>query len=180
MRVFFAIEFNQEVKDRLFKVQQELRKYCIGGNYSHKENFHLTLRFIGEQNPEQLQKLVSTLHNTTQGATGFGLVIDKLGTFNKGSKKIIWAGLDRSSELQYLYGKLEGALENICYPREQKVYSPHVTLIRETRLEHSTEGFESIGFDKIHIQVGAISLMESKRVDNRLTYSAISRVDLHG
>lgn len=180
MRVFFAIEFNEEVKERLFFIQQELRKYCNGGNYSYKENFHLTLRFIGDQTPEQIQKLVEALRNTAEGTAGFGLTIDRLGDFNKGSRKIIWAGIERSSELQHLYCKLEGALGEIGYPREQKAYSPHVTLIRETRLENSTEGFNSIGFGKIQTQVGAISLMESKRVDNRLTYSAISRIDLLG
>lgn len=178
MRVFYAIEFKEEIKDSLFSVQKDLRRLCNGGNFSHRENFHLTLRFIGEQTPEQVQKLISALHNTAAVTSGFTLKINRLGAFNKGNKKIIWAGLEKNIELQLLYNELENNLDKAGYPREERGYSPHITLVRETRLENSAEGLNNIKFNNIHIQVDSISLMESKRVDNRLTYTAIARVAL--
>lgn len=178
MRVFFAIEFKEEIKDRLYLVQQVIKQMCSGGNFSHRENFHLTLRFIGEQTPEHVQKLKNALTSIAADTSGFELIIDRLGTFNKNNRKIIWAGLEKNNELQQLYNKLEGTLEKAGYQLEQKAYSPHVTLVREARLEKSTEGLNDVAFEKIHTQVNSISLMESKRVDNRLAYIAISKVDL--
>ncbi|HOA81090.1 MAG TPA: 2'-5' RNA ligase family protein [Defluviitaleaceae bacterium] len=57
MRVFIAIDFNNRLKDYLKEKQDELRKYCTKGNFTHKENFHLTIVFIGEVNEGEIIKI---------------------------------------------------------------------------------------------------------------------------
>jgi 2'-5' RNA ligase len=178
MRVFFAIEFEEDIKEHLFFLQQEIMKYCSGGNFSHKENFHLTLRFIGEQNPGQVEKLIKTLHIAASGTHCFQLKIDRLGSFSKGSKKIIWTGLENSNELQQLYQRLEAVLEKEGYPIEGRGYNPHITLVREARLTENVPGFDKIQLGKLAVKVSSISLMESKRVNDKLTYTAINKAEL--
>ena len=48
MRTFIAIELEEETKAQLAEVQAEAEKLCRRGNYTPKENFHLTLHFLGE------------------------------------------------------------------------------------------------------------------------------------
>jgi 2'-5' RNA ligase len=180
MRVFFAIEFEEEIKERLYSLQQEIKKYCSGGNFSHKENFHLTLRFIGEQNPGQVEKLRRALRTAAAGTPCFQLQIDRLGAFSKGNKKIIWTGLEENNELQKLYCRLEAALEREGYFCEGRSYSPHITLVRETRPAENAPGIDKIQLDKSAVKVSSISLMESKRVNDRLTYTAIDKAGLQG
>ncbi|OPX43475.1 2'-5'-RNA ligase [Ruminiclostridium hungatei] len=175
MRVFFAIELEEEIKDYLFSMQQKLRKICNGGNFTHKDNFHLTLRFMGEQSEEQLLSLKNALTAAASEAQSFELRLWGLGAFNKGSKKIIWTGLEKSKELQGLYQSLETALEQEGYPREERSYSPHITLARETRLESGFLETGIIPVERLSVRVASISLMESARVNNRLCYQAVHK-----
>ncbi|MDF2985255.1 MAG: 2-5 ligase [Eubacterium sp.] len=178
MRVFFAIEFEEEIKEYLYSVQQEVKRNCSGGNFSHKENFHLTLRFMGEQSPQQITVLKNALLETAEKLKGFELKLNKLGSFNKGNKKIIWLGLQRSGELQILYKKLEGVLEKEGYAREDRGYNPHITLVREARLDEKVVEIENINIEKLTVRVKTISLMESARVNNKLAYTAIQKAGL--
>lgn len=175
MRVFFAVELEEEIKEYLFSLQQKLRKVCSGGNFTHKDNFHLTLRFMGEQSEEQLLQLKNALYAAASEAQRFELRLGGLGAFNKGSKKIIWTGLDRSRELLSLHECLETVLEQEGYIREERSYSPHITLVRETRLESGFLEADIIPFEKLTVKVSSISLMESARVNNRLCYQAVQK-----
>ena len=46
LRTFIAIELEEETKAQLAEVQAEAEKLCRRGNYTPKENFHLTLHFL--------------------------------------------------------------------------------------------------------------------------------------
>lgn len=52
LRTFIAIELEEETKAQLAEVQAEAEKLCRRGNYTPKENFHLTLHFLGEVQEE--------------------------------------------------------------------------------------------------------------------------------
>ena len=54
LRTFIAIELEEETKAQLAEVQAEAEKLCRRGNYTPKENFHLTLHFLGEVQEEDL------------------------------------------------------------------------------------------------------------------------------
>ncbi len=178
MRVFFAIEFTNEIKDYLFSLQQDIRKYCTGGNFSHRENFHLTLRFIGEQNLQQVEILKEVLKEVAAATSPFELRLDNTGSFNKGNRKIIWAGLGKSIELQQLYQRLEISLEKTGYQKEDRAYSPHITLAREVQIGDAAVDISKTSFSSQTIIVNSISLMESARINNKLTYTALERAEL--
>ena len=181
MRLFFAIEFNEELKDYLFSIQKEIRQYCIGGNFTSKDNFHLTLRFIGEQSHHQAEQLISAMKATAASLESsiekFELRLNKIGKFDRGNKKILWIGLQRSQELQALYNKLEINLLNIGYNKEERSFNPHITLAREVRIEGFDQLANKIKLKDNAIMVNAISLMESKRIDNKLCYVPLERVE---
>ena len=48
MRLFIAIQFNDEIIEALNELQEDLRDQGMEGHYSPSENLHLTLAFIGE------------------------------------------------------------------------------------------------------------------------------------
>ena len=52
MRLFIAINFDEETKQSIIAVQRRLREWGRG-NFSHPENLHLTLAFLGETAPER-------------------------------------------------------------------------------------------------------------------------------
>ena len=81
MRTFIAIELEEETKAQLAEVQAEAEKLCRRGNYTPKENFHLTLHFLGEVQEEDLDYLQEAIYETARRNRPFTMTIDKIGFF---------------------------------------------------------------------------------------------------
>lgn len=177
MRVFFAIEFDDDIKTYLSEIQQKVRQHCTSGNFTLKENFHLTLRFIGEQNTDQVQNLKQVLKDAAR-FQGFELILDKPGIFRKGNRGIIWLGIEKSLQLQQFYNNMENLLSQKGYQKEERSYNPHITLAREVKTEDFGFLTEKIEIDKLTMKVKSISLMESKRINDKLAYIPLERAEL--
>ena len=89
MRTFIAIELEEEVKDALEGAQQQAAELCRKGNYTPKENFHLTLHFLGEIRPEEVDDVVQAMMETTRRNRPFELKLDRLGFFPRGREGIL-------------------------------------------------------------------------------------------
>ena len=48
MRLFIAIELPASFKNEVARIQKEVKQLSSGGRFVPKENFHITLHFIGE------------------------------------------------------------------------------------------------------------------------------------
>lgn len=175
MRVFFAIEFDDSIKEYIKRVQNTVRENSIRGNFSYEDNFHLTLKFIGEVGEEKLTKLKSSLDGAVKQAEPFSLKFDKLGFFTKEAKKIVWIGIRNEDKgLDQLYIALEALLFNNGFSKDIRGYSPHITLARETVIKPGfEEKLRKIEIDPMEISINKVSLMESARVNGKLSYKAI-------
>ena len=164
MRTFIAIELEEETKAQLAEVQAEAEKLCRRGNYTPKENFHLTLHFLGEVQEEDLDYLHEAIYETARRNRPFTMTIDKIGFFPRGNKGILWAGIERSNHLQRLFSTLEKSLEQQGFARERKGLSPHITLGREVEPQRNfTDVQRGVRVEPMRVSVRSISLMESVR-----------------
>lgn len=175
MRVFFAVEFDEETKKYIKDIQNIIRENSDKGNFSHEENFHLTVRFIGEVEQSEIDKLKTSLDEAVKHIKPFSFKFTKPGFFSRGNKKIMWIGTkNEDGMLNRLYNSLEYALSNNEYEKEDRQYNPHITLSRETILK---DGFENelkrIDVKPLEVKVNSISLMESTRINGKLTYRPI-------
>ena len=171
MRTFIAIELEEETKAQLAEVQAEAEKLCRRGNYTPKENFHLTLHFLGEVQEEDLDYLHEAIYETARRNRPFTMTIDKIGFFPRGNKGILWAGIERSNHLQRLFSTLEKSLEQQGFARERKGLSPHITLGREVEPQRNfTDVQRGVRVEPMRVSVRSISLMESVRRGARLMY----------
>ncbi|SFC22747.1 2'-5' RNA ligase [Alkalibacterium subtropicum] len=181
MRVFIAVELEDKVKDMLIHVQDRLRPYVSTGNYTDRNNFHITLRFIGNVDQQELNVLKQVIDTTALHAKALILSTDKLGHFPRKNKEIIWVGVKgQVGKLFKLKKQLEIELEEAGFSKEEQDYTPHITMVRQAVSE---KGFDEIKADlrvpKEEIAVRSIALMESKRVDGELVYTAIHKQDFH-
>ena len=175
MRVFIAIELEDEAKDYLSKMQKTAKEHSKGGNFSRKENLHLTVRFIGEVTSEELEKIKGAMVEAAKEMQSFFLYTDKLGFFPRKNKIILWVGIKGNAvKLQELYNITEGHLTKIGLPGEEKNYNPHLTLGREIVLNSNIDLLEKeLKLEEKKIVVNKLSLMESKRENGRLVYKPI-------
>lgn len=181
MRTFIAIELEEDVKEHLVQVQAETEKLCRRGNYTPKENFHLTLHFLGEVQPEDIEYLQDAMYETARRNRPFTLTLGKIGFFPRGNKGILWAGLEKSTHLQRLFSTLEKSLEQQGFARERKGLSPHITLGREVEPHRSFQDVQkNVHLEEMKISVRSITLMESVRRGAKLVYMPLFRMELKG
>ncbi|AFS78218.1 2'-5' RNA ligase [Gottschalkia acidurici 9a] len=173
-RVFVAIEFPEDIKNYLSKIQKSIIEESEKGNFTTKENLHLTLKFIGEVNESDLEKIKICIDKVALEQNNFQLYFNELGQFPRGNKSIVWVGLESNEILNELYSKLEITLEEIGITREERNFKPHITIGRQVIFNKKfNQIVEQINIDKLSIPVDKISLMESTRVNGELKYIPI-------
>lgn len=175
MRIFLAIQLEAEVKEYLSKIQEIARKHSNGGNYSYKENLHLTVRFIGEATPELQMGIKESMKAAATEIEAFNLFTDKIGFFSRRNKIILWTGVKGDIEcLQRLYNVIENELEKVGISKEEMSYNPHLTLGREIQLKGTLKDIEKeLQLEEKKIEVREITLMESTRENGRLIYKPL-------
>lgn len=172
MRLFIAINLTDDIKDYLMSAIQELKKEAYKGNFTHRENLHLTLVFLGELSTEKTGVIKSAM-NRIHGDP-FRLSLSDFGKFKRNSGDIHWAGVDKSEALLAIQQQLTTELKIAGFTLEDREYTPHLTLGREVRLsDPSGTIYESLPAAKQEMTVSRISLMKSERINEKLVYSEI-------
>lgn len=177
MRLFIAISLNDKVKDYLMTAIQELEKNALKGSFTHRENLHLTLAFLGELSPDQAGAVESVM-SRIEGKP-FSLSLSGFGRFKRNGGDIHWAGIKKSEVLSALQNDLASELKKAGFSLEDRAYSPHLTLGREVRLaEPVCSPYAALPEIKQEMTVSRISLMKSERINGKLVYSEIYGRDL--
>lgn len=169
MRLFIAIDFPTPIKNKLSASLEKFKPYIKYGNYSHEENLHLTLKFLGETDPSKIFSIKDAISLAAEGVKGFDMILQKTGAFPSGSKKTVWIGVTAPEDLISLTRKLDDCLSVYGFIRESRPYTPHVTLIREAILDSASE-LTQLSMGPFPFHVDGVTLFESKRINGRLSY----------
>ncbi len=126
MRLFIALD--------LPWVLRQLLSLMAGGGipgarWVSPENYHLTLRFIGETQAHRAEDIDLALAGIR--ARGFSLTLAGVGIFAEaGRPNSVWVGVERTKSLDHLQKKIETALQRAGLAPERRRFTPHVTLAR--------------------------------------------------
>jgi len=99
-----------------------------GARWVPMENYHITLRFIGEVTEPQADDIASAL--TAISAKPFDLQIKGCGVFGHDQPRAIWAGVDPNDALINLQKKIERSFQRMGLAADKRKFVPHVTLAR--------------------------------------------------
>ncbi len=125
MRLFVALDLPSSLRTRLSWMSGGLQ----GARWVPPENYHITLRFIGEVPAWRAEEIDLALAGLR--ATGFDLQLSGVGTFEKGGKVMaLWIGVDRNPALEHLQSKIETAMQRTGLESERRRFNPHITLAR--------------------------------------------------
>jgi 2'-5' RNA ligase len=175
MRVFYAIEFSEELKQKLHLLQKELKSCISDGVFTSFENAHLTIRYLGEVPNDKLDVLFKIADDSTKDFSEISMKLGGLGVFPKGSKNIIWTDvMCNRSILEQLKHKLDTNLLKYGFEKEPTDFVPHVTLARKAVLDDDIiSKFNS--FSTNQFTITHLTLFQSHRLDGVLTYTPIYR-----
>jgi 2'-5' RNA ligase len=130
VRLFVALEIPSAVRENLGALLESLRAVSPQTRWVRPENLHVTLKFMGEV-PET--KLAATRSALAGVRSDQAVTLDfrGLGLFpNEKRPRVFWAGIEASPNLKTLAADIESAMEKLGIPREQRPFSPHLSLAR--------------------------------------------------
>lgn len=171
LRTFIGIGMNEEVKQMLFDVQQQCRQRCRKGNFTERDNFHMTLHFLGETEQEEIEDLKQAIYETAIKTKQFVMVIKQLGVFQRGERGILWVGVEHNKSLLYLFEGLQRSLARQGFAREKKKLSPHITLARQVEpYGNFVQMQKAVTVEPKEMHVDSMTLFESVRIGGKLIY----------
>ncbi len=167
MRVFISINLPESVKKEIKKIQDSLPNFT--GKKTEYENLHLTLKFLGEIDEENLPKIRKKLG--TIKFKKFEAEIDRIGMFFRYDAGIIWLHLTNCDELQKTADNALGSL----FEKEKRFMS-HLTIARVKEVKNKkkfTDELSKINMPKKSFIVDGFFLMKSKLDPKGPAYSII-------
>lgn len=123
-RLFLALEVPRNIAQSL----SLLRGGVPGARWIDVENYHITLRFIGDVPGRTADELVTQLDRINRPS--FDLSLNSVGLFGSKKPHSVWAGVAHAPELMALQGELERLCQRVGLPPDPRKFSPHVTLAR--------------------------------------------------
>jgi len=173
LRTFIAIELPPGASGRITWTTQEL--------------MHLTLRFTGNIEEQQVRVVADAMERATQGIKGFKLTTGGIGAFpGLKNPELIYLGLGESYRLTALSDRINAVTSlgtgGPKRPPLIKKYRPHLTLCRVRRkgringLSAFAESFTGTG--RITFNVSEIILFKSDLTGKTPVYTALRRIEL--
>lgn len=177
MRLFVALEIPSAVRDNLAALIKSLRAVSPQTRWVRPENLHVTLKFIGEVPETKLGSIRGTLAGV-RSEQPVALDFRGLGFFpNEKHPRVFWAGIEASPNLKTLAADVEGATEKLGIRREQRPFSPHLTLARFElpRLPEALRAAipENAGREFGSLRTSQFHLIESKLKPSGAEYTTV-------
>jgi 2'-5' RNA ligase len=186
LRLFWAINLPNEIKDRLWEIQKQLRGTGVDAKWVGRENLHLTVHFLGEVDVAIIDALVSAVQGALLDRKFFTLQLGGLGVFpDARHPRVLWAGVaGGENELWEIHRLVAGAMLPFGIPLPGRSFSPHLTLARLRSLRGAPElmtmvrqlgpDYDNLGW----MQVGSVDLMQSKLTPGGPIYTLMAKVRL--
>ena len=136
IRAFIAIDLTPEIVQHLEQVSTQLKNRLEGVpvRWVPVDNIHLTLKFLGDVSLANVEMLKKILQTEVDGHHAFEISVGGLGAFPSPRRpRVVWVGVEAPAELIAVQNGVENAMARLGYAREERPFSPHLTLGRVSR-----------------------------------------------
>jgi RNA 2',3'-cyclic 3'-phosphodiesterase len=163
MRLFVALDIDDEVRNRIARFLEGVRGFAPGVRWVHPESLHITLKFIGEASDGDVEKIKQMLHTVDAGSMDLKLL--GYGFFPSArAPRVFWIGIEAGSKLTSLAAMVDKKLASLGIPKEEHAFSPHLTLARGSRGSKSPRKQKEDGpnsaFQRLHEKLAALPAPE--------------------
>ena len=129
MRIFIGIDLDEEIRSKIARFLEGVSGFAPEARWVHPESLHITLKFIGEQKPEQIAAITQKLRQVQSNT--FEIRFAGYGFFPTAkAPRVFWIGIHAAPQLAQLAGNIDAAVAELGIPREEREFSPHLTLAR--------------------------------------------------
>jgi RNA 2',3'-cyclic 3'-phosphodiesterase len=133
-RLFIAVTLPEEVKAKIEAAQAELRRALPGPSvrWTRREQFHLTLKFLGDVDVARVQPLEEAIRAACRGFSALPLRAERVGFFpDLRYPRVVWAGVDdQAGQLPRLQQAVDAATRDFTTEQKEERFTGHITLAR--------------------------------------------------
>jgi len=186
MRLFVALNLTKKERTRIHRAARMLREEELPVRWVEPDNYHITLKFLGEVQDPQIEVVEEALDKVASSTMQMDLEISGFGAFPTIRRpQVLWVGVEPSPALRCLKQDIEWALSDHGFERETRAFHPHITLGRaeEDDGAGAFRGLDDIaaGIDyRGEATVRRVDLMRSKLLKSGAKYSIHSSFTLSG
>lgn len=131
VRAFLAIPIPAELQEPIRQLQHRMAERFPDLRWVRPANLHLTLKFFAAVTEEQLEKIGDIMLSVGRLQTPFQVRLAGVGVFPHPARaRVVWLGIEGAEPLNELFLAIDRELQQIGIPREERPFSPHLTLAR--------------------------------------------------
>ena len=129
VRTFISVDLPQKYHESIAEIQSRLKDFNV--KLVNPELVHITLKFLGEIDGDQVQKIAKSLGEIN--CEPFNATIAKVGVFPKPKyPKVVWLGAE--GDFKTLHDNVESVLKGFNFEEDNRNFSAHATIARIKRL----------------------------------------------
>ena len=169
------------MRERLAAAVERLRPLARDVGWVGRDNFHVTLKFLGGVEAARLDAIAAALAGAAATCGPFDLGVSGLGAFPSRTRpRVLWAGIDDgAAATATLAGHVDRVLAPLGFPPEGRVFSAHVTLGRVRTPAPNPRLAEALSGGVLGRQrVDRLSLMRSELSPGGSRYTELAAVPL--
>jgi len=129
MRLFIALDIDDAIRERIARFMEGVQGFAPDARCVKPESIHITLKFIGEQPEPAVEQIRLALRTVSAGTTeiqfrGYGFFPTAK------SARVFWVGMEAGPQLAALASAIDEKMAALGIPKEDRAFSPHLTLAR--------------------------------------------------
>ncbi len=184
MRTFLCIPIQNDLRNLISSVAEDLRKRVDAhASWVQPENYHVTVRFLGEIDPMLTIDLKEACREVTGQIPSFDISVDRIGGFpNLDSPRVLWVGGKAPAPFRNLLSDLNSNLSALGFPAGRVESIAHITIARfkgRVRVPLS-KGIEQVDQPAWTLRADRLVLMESRLTPRGAIYSPLFTVPFAG
>ncbi len=191
IRTFIAIELNDTHRRALAEAQAQLKQHPGARHirWVAPESIHVTLKFLGGVDAGKIAAVERAVAEACLGTPSFQLTMGGVGAFpNVKRPRVVWIGIGGAVQtVESLAGRIDVACQALGFAREERPFSPHLTLGRVKRDVRPSD-WAAIGAmieqaavgDLGEIEVSGVSAMKSDLRPSGSVYTQLAEIPLTG
>jgi len=129
MRIFVALDIDDDIRSRIANFVDHLRPYATGVRWVKPESLHITLKFIGEKSDLLVKPIEQTLGSIS--IAPFQITFAGSGFFpTPKAARVFWISVAAQPGLARLAASIDDSLAGVGIAKEERAFRPHLTLAR--------------------------------------------------
>ena len=182
MRTFLCIPIEDDLRNHISSVAEELHaRVDARASWVQPENYHVTVRFLGEIDPMLTVDLKEACREVTGQIRSFDISVDRVGGFpNLDSPRVLWAGGRAPTPFRNLLSRLDDELSQLGFPHARVDSLAHITIARIKGRVHTplTGALGEITQPGWTLRADRLVLMESLLTPRGAIYSPLFTLPL--